>query len=94
LVPGGKIILTTISGFRHNMTCSNVNGENTRGIMQNVNKSNVLVGEIKGIPLDEVEILYEKRVSAAATVPLAVLGAMGVLFGIYAIAVSSGGGYW
>jgi hypothetical protein len=94
LVPGDKIILSTISGFKYNMTYSNGSEENIRGTMQKVNKSKILVEEIKEIPIDEIETLYVRRVSAAATIPLAVFGAMGVLFGIFAIAVSSGGGYW
>ncbi|MFN3998201.1 hypothetical protein [Algoriphagus sp.] len=93
LVPGDEIILFTISGFRYNMTYSNVNGVNIRGSIQKVNKSKILVEEIKEIPIDEIETLYVRRVSAAATAPLVALGGLGISIAIVAISWSNGGGF-
>jgi hypothetical protein len=68
LVPGEKIIVTTLSRFEYRMTFSNLDGDNLVGSVQKVNKSKVIGEEVLKIPIHEIESLYAKRKSAAATI--------------------------
>lgn len=93
LVEGDRIILITIDGVKHNLIYKRIDGDQILGttINNGLNKSQITEDIIFAIA--DIEKVWVKRVSAAATAPVAVLGALGILFGIYAIGVSSGSGY-
>lgn len=74
------------------LTFKQINEENLNGTVSKIDDKVFSPKENKDIPVSEIENLWVKRESVAATAPVAILIAMGILFGIYAIAVSSGGG--
>nr|WP_287937597.1 hypothetical protein [Algoriphagus sp.] len=92
LVPGDKIKIVTVSGFTYSMTFMNWTGEHVRGTVRKVNSERVLMGEVKDIPINEIEDLYVRRVSAAASLPLVLVSGLGVVVGIIAIVWANGGG--
>lgn len=94
LVPGEKMIIITQSGFEYSMTFSNLDEVNIVGSVQKVNKSRVLVEEIKEIPISEIDTLYVKRVSAGATAPVLLLAGGAVFFVVLIIALASSDGFW
>lgn len=93
LIEGDRIILTTIDGKKHNLFYKRINGDQLLGTIINKGLDKSEITENFALDIADIEKVWVKRVSAAATAPVAVLGALGILFGIFAIAVSSGGGY-
>jgi hypothetical protein len=93
LIPGDQIVVESTSGFKQYLIYQNFTEDKLVGSVWKEDQSKPETPKSIEIPFEEIEQVRVRRVSAAATVPLAVFAAMGVLFGIYAIAVSSGGGY-
>lgn len=91
LVAGDKIKVFTSSGISYQMTFIDSTEEHVKGTLTNMDSEEVLEGEVKEIPIDEIETLYVRRVSAAATAPLVIFGALGIVIGIYAATAEA---YW
>ncbi|GMQ24118.1 hypothetical protein Aoki45_08000 [Algoriphagus sp. oki45] len=94
LIEGDKIQLITLSGETYNMTFIQVKEDKVVAELRGKNGRRVNPSQNIEFPIGEIDRLYTRRVSAEATVAFGLLSALGILFGIYALAVSSGGGYW
>ncbi|GMQ28346.1 hypothetical protein [Algoriphagus confluentis] len=94
LIEGDKIHLITLSEETYKMTFIQVKEDKVVGKLWGKNGKRVYPSQNFEFPIGEIERLYTRRVSTEATVALGLLSALGILFGIYALAVSSGGGYW
>jgi len=94
LVEGDQVVVKTLDGKKYYITFKEIKGNSLNGSVSKIDDKVFKPKENIDIPVSEIENLMVWRKSAAATAPVAILIAMGILFGIYAIAVSSGGGYW
>lgn len=92
LVEGDQVIVKTLDGKMYYITFKEIKGNSLNGSVSKIDDKVYTLKENIDIPVSDIENLLVKRESVAATAPVAVLIAMGILFGIYAIAVSSGGG--
>lgn len=92
LVEGDQVVVKTLDGKKYHITFKEIKGDSLNGSVSKIDDKVFTPKENIDIPVSEIENLWVNRESAAATAPVAVLLAMGILFGIYAIAVSSGGG--
>jgi hypothetical protein len=93
LIPGEKISVSSITGFKYYMIYQNYTGDKLVGSAWKVNKEKLDIPQKTEIPFEEIDQVRVLRVSAAATAPLAALGAMGIFVGIVAISWSTGGGF-
>lgn len=93
LIPDDKIVVKSTSGIKYYMTYQNYTEDKLVGSVWKVDESRLETPNSQEIPLDEIEILYVRRVSAAATAPIAVFGAFVIFYGILAILLSSGDGF-
>lgn len=93
LVEGDRIIVTTIDGKKHNLFYKRINGDQLLGTIINKGLNKSEKTENYELAITDIEKVWVLRKSAAATAPVVILGAVGLFFGILAIALSSGGGF-
>ena len=91
LEPGEKVIVHTLSGFKYQMTFSNLSEDNLVGSAQKVNKSKVIGEEVVEIPLSEIESMYVRRKSAGVTIPVFMAAGVAAYFAFIVLAFALGG---
>lgn len=91
LIEGDLVIVKTLSGKELRLTFSEIKGGNLRGIASKIDNKILIPKENVEISISEIENLNVRRVSPAATVPLAIFGALGIIIGIYAATAEA---YW
>lgn len=94
LVNGDKIQVLTLSGDTKMMVFRHIEDEKVVGEHYGKNGNEIKSNQKIEIPLGEIDKLYVKRVSPGPSIALGLVSVLGLIFGIYAIAVSSGDGYW
>ena len=94
LYEGDKIIAYLITGEKYYLYYKQINGKNLVGTLWKKNGEKVQPIQSQEIPIDYIEKVYVYRKSAAATIPVVLIGSFVIVVGLFAIALSSGGGYW
>lgn len=85
LVEGDEVIVKTLDGKMYYLTFKQVNGENLNGTVSKIDDKILEPKQNMEIPVSEIENLQVWRKSIAATAPVAVLVAMGIIVGIYVL---------
>lgn len=93
LVPGDKITVSSTTGFKFYMIYQNYTGDKLVGSAWKVNQEKLEIPQKTEIPIEDIDQIRVRRVSAAATAPFVALGAMGIWTAIVAIIWSSDGGF-
>lgn len=94
LVEGDQIIIRTLEGKKYRLFYKRLHGNQLNGTTINKGLDQSQINQNIELAIADIEQLWVKRVSAAATVPIVIVSSLGLAFGILVIALTSGGGFW
>jgi hypothetical protein len=93
LIEGDRIIIQSKNNKLYHAYFKLVQGEMLMGTLWKEDSKKLYSPQAFQLQLSKIEHLKVLRVSAAATIPVVIISAMGILVGIVVIAWSSGGGF-
>ncbi|MDP2042119.1 MAG: hypothetical protein Q8S14_02045 [Algoriphagus sp.] len=93
LVEGDQIIIRTLEGKKYRLFYKRLHGNQLIGTTINKGLDQSQINQNIEFAIADIEQLWVKRVSAAATVPIVIVSSLGLAFGILVIALTSGGGF-
>lgn len=93
LVEGDQIIIRTLEGKKYRLFYKRLLGNQLIGTTINKGLNQSQINQNIEFAIADIEQLWVKRVSAAATIPVVIISVMGILVGIVVIAWSTGGGF-
>lgn len=91
LIEGDLVIVKTLTGKEFKLTFTEIVGGSLSGIASKIDDKILIPKEKVEIPISDIENLNVRRVSPAATVPIVIFGALGIIIGIYAATAVA---YW
>ncbi len=94
LVEGDRIIIRTLEGKKYRLFYKRLNGNQLIGTTINNGLDQSEINQNIEFAIANIEQLWVKRVSAAATIPIVIVSSLGLAFGILIIGLSTGGGFW